>query len=132
MQILNSPASVKTVALPALPPLSLYVHIPWCVRKCPDCDFNSHELKPPPGSHSAARATLDSALEQRYVGALIADLESALPQIWGRPVYTVFLGGGTPSLLTPRALDDLLAAIRARLLLVADAEITLEANPGTF
>ena len=132
MQILQSPAKVRTVALPALPPLSLYVHIPWCVRKCPYCDFNSHELKPPVGSHSAAPVTLESALEQRYVGALIADLESALPQIWGRPVYTVFLGGGTPSLLTPRALDDLLCAIRARLPLVADAEITLEANPGTF
>src|SRR3954470_9177893 len=132
MQILQSPTTRRTIELPALPPLSLYVHIPWCVRKCPYCDFNSHELKPPPGSHSAARATLDSALEQRYIGALIADLESALPHIWGRSVYTVFLGGGTPSLLTPRALDDLLAAIRARLPMVPDAEITLEANPGTF
>jgi putative oxygen-independent coproporphyrinogen III oxidase len=132
MQILQSPATARTVALPALPPLSLYVHIPWCVRKCPYCDFNSHELKSPAGSQGAAQMTLEPALEQRYVGALITDLESALPQIWARPVYTVFLGGGTPSLLTPRALDDLLAAIRARLPLVPDAEITLEANPGTF
>jgi putative oxygen-independent coproporphyrinogen III oxidase len=132
MQILQSPTTRRTIELPALPPLSLYVHIPWCVRKCPYCDFNSHELKGPAGSHSAARVTLESALEQRYVGALIADLESALPQIWGRTVYTVFFGGGTPSLLSPHALDALLSAIRARLTLAPDAEITLEANPGTF
>ena len=131
MQILQSPATATTVALTALPPLSLYVHIPWCVRKCPYCDFNSHELKQASGAGGDI-GVLESALEQRYVGALIADLESALPQIWGRPVYTVFLGGGTPSLLSPRALDALLSAIRARLALAPDAEITLEANPGTF
>ena len=107
------------VSLKALPPLSLYVHIPWCVKKCPYCDFNSHE----------ARGT---APEQEYVEALIADLELALPQIWGRRVYSIFFGGGTPSLFSARAIEELLAAFRARLNLAADAEITLEANPGTF
>ncbi|HUU71101.1 MAG TPA: radical SAM family heme chaperone HemW [Burkholderiales bacterium] len=107
-----------TVRLAALPPLSLYVHIPWCVRKCPYCDFNSHE----------ARGELP---EQAYVAALISDLESALPSIWGRPVHTVFFGGGTPSLLSADAIDRLLAAIRARVTLLPGAEITLEANPGT-
>jgi len=105
--------------LKALPPLSLYVHIPWCVRKCPYCDFNSHEVR-------------GEAPEQEYVQALIADLELALPQIWGRRVYSVFFGGGTPSLFSARAIDQLLTAFRARLNLAADAEITLEANPGTF
>ena len=107
-----------TVRLAALPSLSLYVHIPWCVRKCPYCDFNSHE----------ARGELP---EQAYVAALISDLESALPSIWGRPVQTVFFGGGTPSLLSADAIDRLLAAIRARVTLLPGAEITLEANPGT-
>ncbi len=102
-----------------LPPLSLYIHIPWCARKCPYCDFNSHE----------ARAAIP---EERYVAALIADLEHALPLVWGRRVYSVFFGGGTPSLLSARAVDAVLAAVRARLPLAADAEITLEANPGTF
>jgi oxygen-independent coproporphyrinogen-3 oxidase len=100
------------------PPLSLYVHVPWCVRKCPYCDFNSHEA--------------DGAIPERaYVDALIADLQSALPLIWGRPVQTVFFGGGTPSLLSPAAIDELLAAFRALAMLAPDAEITLEANPGT-
>ncbi len=102
----------------ALPPLSLYIHVPWCVRKCPYCDFNSHE----------ARGELP---ENQYVAALLADLETVLPQVWGRPVLTVFIGGGTPSLLSVRALDTLLSGVRARLPLAADAEITLEANPGT-
>ncbi len=111
------------VSLKALPPLSLYVHIPWCVKKCPYCDFNSHEVRgKSPGE----------APEQDYVPALIADLELALPQIWGRRVYSVFFGGGTPSLFSARAIEELLAAFRARLNLAADAEITLEANPGTF
>ncbi len=101
-----------------LPPLSLYIHIPWCVRKCPYCDFNSHE----------ARGVLP---EDEYVAALLADLESALPRVWGRPVLTVFIGGGTPSLFSVRAMDALLAGVRARLPLAADAEVTLEANPGT-
>jgi len=129
--------SAGTVALAALPPLSLYVHIPWCVRKCPYCDFNSHEMKPPhnhslPLSEERGMAGIDPELERQYVSALIADLELALPQVWGRPVHTVFFGGGTPSLLSARALDELLSAIRARLPLAPDAEITLEANPGTF
>ena len=111
------------VHLKALPPLSLYVHIPWCVRKCPYCDFNSHEVR---GKSQGA------APEQDYVQALIADLELALPQIWGRRVYSIFFGGGTPSLFSARAIEELLAAFRARLNLAADAEITLEANPGTF
>jgi putative oxygen-independent coproporphyrinogen III oxidase len=102
----------------ALPPLSLYVHIPWCARKCPYCDFNSHE----------ARATIP---EERYVAALVADLEQALPLIWGRRVHSVFFGGGTPSLFSARGMDAILAAARSRLALAPDAEITLEANPGT-
>jgi oxygen-independent coproporphyrinogen-3 oxidase len=111
--------SASSIRFQALPPLSVYIHIPWCVRKCPYCDFNSHEAK-------------GALPESEYVAALTADLESALPQVWGRKVYTVFFGGGTPSLLTARAIDDVLAAIRARLPLAPDAEVTLEANPGTF
>ena len=102
----------------ALPPLSLYVHIPWCARKCPYCDFNSHE----------ARAEVPEA---RYVAALVADLEQALPAVWRRRVHSVFLGGGTPSLFSARGIDAILTAARARLALAADAEITLEATPGT-
>src|SRR5512137_1271966 len=103
----------------ALPPVSSYVHVPWCVRKCPYCDFNSHEAK-------------GEAPEAAYVDALVADLELALPSIWGRRVVSVFIGGGTPSLFSAAAVDRLLAAIRARVPLAPDAEITLEANPGTF
>ena len=99
-------------------PLSLYVHIPWCVQKCPYCDFNSHE----------ARGGIPEA---EYIAALIADLESALPLVWGRKVSSIFFGGGTPSLLSGEALDQLLTAIRMRLPLLPEAEITLEANPGT-
>ncbi|MCL5668504.1 MAG: radical SAM family heme chaperone HemW [Gammaproteobacteria bacterium] len=102
----------------ALPPLSLYIHLPWCERKCPYCDFNSHEK----------RADFD---EHRYVRALIADLDQDLPRIWGRPVVSVFIGGGTPSLFSPEALDELFSALRARVRLRPDAEITLEANPGS-
>ena len=102
----------------ATPPLSLYVHIPWCVRKCPYCDFNSHALK-------------DDIPEQAYVNALLADLEHDLPAVWGRAVDTVFIGGGTPSLFSPDAIDRLLCGIRARITLDPAAEITLEANPGT-
>jgi oxygen-independent coproporphyrinogen-3 oxidase len=115
------PAAGTRLALASLPPLALYVHLPWCVRKCPYCDFNSHEWR---GGGALP--------EDDYVSALVADLESALPLVWGRRVQTVFLGGGTPSLFSARALDTLLAAVRARLPLAADAEITLEANPGTF
>ena len=109
-----------SLQLGALPPLSLYVHLPWCLRKCPYCDFNSHELNP---------AQLP---EQRYIDALVADLEASLALVWGRTVHSVFIGGGTPSLFSPEGIDRLLAAIRARLRLAPDCEITLEANPGTF
>jgi oxygen-independent coproporphyrinogen-3 oxidase len=103
-------------------PLSLYIHVPWCVRKCPYCDFNSHPV-PQEGGEIPERA---------YIDALRADLEHALPQVWGRPVGTVFLGGGTPSLLRPEALARLLSDVRALLPLLPDCEITMEANPGTF
>lgn len=102
----------------ATPPLSLYVHIPWCVKKCPYCDFNSHEAR-------------DDLPVTAYIDALIADLEQNLPAVWGRTVETVFFGGGTPSLFPPAAIEELLGQIRARLPLKPDAEITLEANPGT-
>ena len=104
--------------LVAPPPLALYVHWPWCVRKCPYCDFNSHERN----------SDVDDAA---YLAALIADLEAALPHIWNRPVISVFIGGGTPSLMRAETADALLAAIRMRLPLHPGAEITLEANPGT-
>src|SRR4249920_208312 len=92
-----------TLQLGESPPLSLYIHLPWCLLKCPYCDFNSHAL---PGGQPP---------EQRYIDALIADLEAALPQVWGRPVISVFIGGGTPSLFSPEGIDRMLAAIRARL-----------------
>lgn len=104
--------------LTALPPLSVYVHVPWCARKCPYCDFNSHEQP----------ADLP---EGRYLDALQADLEQALPDIWGRQVHTVFIGGGTPSLLSAQGVDRLMAMLRSHLNLWPDAEVTLEANPGT-
>ena len=106
--------------LTALPPLSLYIHLPWCLKKCPYCDFNSHEMR---------AADLP---EQRYLDALMADLEAALPLIWGRTVHSIFIGGGTPSLFSPESIDRLLGDIRARLKLEPACEITLEANPGTF
>ena len=109
-----------SLQLSALPPLSLYIHLPWCLKKCPYCDFNSH-------------AAPNGALpEQAYLDALVADLEAALPLIWGRSVHSIFIGGGTPSLFAPASIDRLLGDIRARLRLEPDCEITLEANPGTF
>ena len=114
-----------TLQLQSLPPLSLYIHLPWCLKKCPYCDFNSHEW-------SATAAAGESLPEQRYLDAECADLEASLPLIWGRPVHSVFIGGGTPSLFSPAAIDRLLGDIRARVRLDADAEVTLEANPGTF
>ena len=105
--------------LSASPPLALYVHFPWCVQKCPYCDFNSHAVRD------------DGIPEAAYRAALVADLESALPQIWGRRVHSIFIGGGTPSLISPDGLDELLTAIRMRVQLDPLAEITLEANPGT-
>jgi putative oxygen-independent coproporphyrinogen III oxidase len=110
-----------TLGLVALPPLALYVHLPWCLKKCPYCDFNSHEW-------SAGGAPP----EARYLEALRADLEAALPYVWGRRVHSVFVGGGTPSLFSPEAIGTLIADVRARLPLDAGCEITLEANPGTF
>ena len=106
--------------LPALPPLSLYIHLPWCLKKCPYCDFNSHAVQG------------EGLPEQRYLDALVADLEAALPLIWGRPVHSIFIGGGTPSLFSPASIDLLLGSVRARLPLTPDCEITMEANPGTF
>ncbi|PYD87654.1 oxygen-independent coproporphyrinogen III oxidase-like protein [Pseudomonas syringae pv. pisi] len=105
--------------LSALPPLSLYVHWPWCVRKCPYCDFNSHEAK-------------GELPEQAYLDALRLDLEQSLPLIWGRKIHTVFIGGGTPSLMSAAGLDRLMSDLRTLLPLELDAEITMEANPGTF
>jgi len=114
------PFAIKSqiVNLRALPPLSLYIHIPWCARKCPYCDFNSHE----------ARGAFP---EREYVTALVRDLELALPLIWGRKVYTVFFGGGTPSILSGESIAEVLRQVRMLLPLDIKAEITLEANPGT-
>ena len=112
----SSPSSVR---LAQLPPLALYVHVPWCAKKCPYCDFNSHQ------------ATGDVP-ERAYVDALVTDLELALPDVWGRRVSSVFFGGGTPSLFSAAAIETLISAFRARLPLAVDCEITLEANPGTF
>ena len=105
--------------LTAPPPLSLYIHYPWCVRKCPYCDFNSHNVKE------------TGIPEQAYVDALLRDLEMSLPRVWGRRVHSIFIGGGTPSLLSPEGLDRLLTSTRTLLPLEPDCEITLEANPGT-
>lgn len=126
------PVGIKSQAVnfKALPPLSLYIHIPWCVRKCPYCDFNSHEVRVPT-SHVMGEDTKQSFPEQEYVAALIRDLELALPLIWGRKVYTVFFGGGTPSLLSGESIEQILRNVRMLLPLALDAEITLEANPGT-
>jgi len=125
MTAIISPAAIlgsQALQLKSLPPLSLYVHIPWCMKKCPYCDFNSYEVRDRSGGMP----------EAGYVAALIRDLEASLPQIWGRKVISVFFGGGTPSLFSPRSIDAILAAVRALLPLEHLAEITLEANPGTF
>jgi putative oxygen-independent coproporphyrinogen III oxidase len=139
-----------TLNLSALPPLALYVHLPWCLKKCPYCDFNSHEWLTPgtpaatppqggvsgsgrPGAGRRARFGDSGDLpEQRYIDALCADLEASLPFIWGRRVHSVFIGGGTPSLFSPEAIERLIGDLRARLPLEAGCEITMEANPGTF
>ena len=107
----------RQVRFAALPPLSLYVHLPWCVKKCPYCNFNSHE-----------RA--GELPEQEYLAALMRDLEGLLPSVWGRRIHSIFIGGGTPSLFTAKAIDELLSGVRSRLQVEPDAEITLEANPG--
>ncbi len=105
--------------LTTLPPLSLYIHIPWCVKKCPYCDFNSHKSP-------------EVLPENDYIDALIRDLEQEVPNIWGRTIKTVFIGGGTPSLFSAKAYDRLFSSLRALLPISHNAEITLEANPGTF
>ncbi|MCG7656530.1 radical SAM family heme chaperone HemW [Wielerella bovis] len=110
---------LNSTSLTALPPLSLYIHIPWCIQKCPYCDFNSHKIK----------TTLN---EQAYIAALLTDLQTELPHFWGRPIETIFIGGGTPSVLSAAAIDQLLSGIRALVKLNPAAEITLEANPSTF
>ena len=132
----------------AMPPLALYIHLPWCVRKCPYCDFNSH-LAPESRLREVAiqlvseghaesvteKGFADSLpidLQRRYLNALIADLDQQLPKIWGRKLYSVFIGGGTPSLFAPELIDELLGAVRARLGMPQSGEITMEANPGTF
>ena len=109
------------MTLTALPPLALYIHFPWCEKKCPYCDFNSHQVKD----------GVQGFDEERYIKALITDLETELPRIWGRQVHSIFIGGGTPSLLSPTGMDALLSAIRARVNLEPGAEITMEANPGS-
>lgn len=103
----------------SLPPLALYIHFPWCIQKCPYCDFNSHELK-------------SDLNEKAYIDALIRDLEQELPSFWGRSISSIFMGGGTPSLFSPESIDRLLSALRARLSFAANIEITMEANPGTI
>ena len=119
MHRVAAPAPAARPVFRTLPPLSLYVHLPWCLKKCPYCDFNSHER--------GGELPVD-----RYLGALRCDLEAALPFVWGRRLYSVFIGGGTPSLFAPEAIDRLLCDVRALLPLDPGCEITLEANPGTF
>jgi oxygen-independent coproporphyrinogen-3 oxidase len=108
----------RQVRFAALPPLTLYVHLPWCVKKCPYCDFNSHERAGP-------------LPEREYLAALMRDLEGFLPSVWGRRIHAIFIGGGTPSLFSAKAIDELLSGVRSRLSVEPDAEVTLEANPGT-
>lgn len=115
----HRPADGAAAQFSSAPPLSLYVHLPWCVRKCPYCDFNSH-------------AAGDELPQGDYIDALLRDLEADLLRVWGRPVVSVFIGGGTPSLFSPEAIGCLLSDLRARLPLLAGAEITLEANPGAL
>ncbi len=111
--------SLREPRFRVLPPLSLYIHVPWCVKKCPYCDFNSHESR-------------EGIPEDAYVDAVIADAEAAVPGVWGRKANTVFIGGGTPSLFSPAAIDRMLTGVRSRIFVAPDAEITMEANPGTY
>jgi putative oxygen-independent coproporphyrinogen III oxidase len=145
--ILGFGVSNNSNLLAALPPLSLYIHIPWCIKKCPYCDFNSHEVRPEakldpvlarPNPAMAKTIPIVPAQPQsgfdeaRYITSLIADLEHTLPKVWGRRIHTIFFGGGTPSLFSAAGIDEILNAVRARLVVDANAEITMEANPGTF
>ncbi|WP_254598817.1 radical SAM family heme chaperone HemW [Polynucleobacter tropicus] len=125
MTNLQKPLQTQAVNLIVLPPLALYIHFPWCEKKCPYCDFNSHQIK----KDGIKQIGFD---EKRYIQALIKDLETELPNVWGRQVHSIFIGGGTPSLLSPVGMDELLCAIRARVNLEPDAEITMEANPGSI
>ena len=109
----------RSTPVPTPIPLSLYIHIPWCIKKCPYCDFNSHEAR-------------NDIPEERYLDALIRDLENELPNIWGRSIESVFIGGGTPSLFSAEGIDKLLRSLRERLNIRPNIEITMEANPGTF
>ncbi|MBC2679778.1 radical SAM family heme chaperone HemW [Pseudomonas baltica] len=118
-RLLYPPAPRPDQALVQLPPLALYVHIPWCVRKCPYCDFNSHTASP-------------VLPEEEYIDALLADLDQDLRAVYGRPLSSIFFGGGTPSLFSAAALGRLLAGVEQRIAFAPDIEITLEANPGTF
>lgn len=129
--ISDAKSALSRVQLSVLPPLALYVHIPWCVRKCPYCDFNSHQIVPGATRWDDAQA-LDPALEQAYIDALILDLERTLPEVWGRRITSIFIGGGTPSVVHPDSIDRLLSAVRARLPQVSELEVTMEANPGTL
>ncbi|OPX54300.1 oxygen-independent coproporphyrinogen-3 oxidase [Oceanospirillum multiglobuliferum] len=115
-------SSVPVLASPVLPPLSLYIHIPWCVQKCPYCDFNSHGLD---------RLAGQAMPEQAYVQALLADLDQDLHWVQDRPLQSIFFGGGTPSLFSPEAIAEILRGVEARIPFVEQIEITLEANPGT-
>ncbi|MCD6674459.1 MAG: radical SAM family heme chaperone HemW [Burkholderiaceae bacterium] len=147
--IARRPAGEESSGVRSAPPLSVYVHLPWCVRKCPYCDFNSHAVlgnspavlgnshaalanSPAAPGNSHASPDGDEVPEHRYLDALRADLEAALPEVWGRPVQTIFVGGGTPSLFSPESIDALLTMLRTLLPVVPGAEITMEANPGTF
>ena len=125
MPTIISPAFIsgsQSPRLKSLPPLSLYIHVPWCLKKCPYCDFNSHEV----------HGQVSDLPESEYVTALMRDLEASLPLIWGRKVNSIFFGGGTPSLFSAQSIDTILSAVRALLPLELGAEVTLEANPGTF
>ena len=126
-----NPVLATQPKLTALPPLSLYIHFPWCEKKCPYCDFNSHQIKDGVGNADAGVKPSQGFDEVRYIKALITDLETELPRVWGRQVHSIFIGGGTPSLLSADGMNELLSAIRARVNLEPDCEITMEANPGS-
>ena len=115
-----------TLNISSLPPLSLYIHLPWCLKKCPYCDFNSHALRADEEGNTAELP------EERYIDAVLKDLEASLPLIWGRPIHSIFMGGGTPSLFAPKSIERLISRVRSLLMLLPGCEITLEANPGTF
>jgi len=126
-----NPVLATRPKLTALPPLSLYIHFPWCEKKCPYCDFNSHQIKDSVSNSESGAKALKGFDEARYIQALITDLETELPRIWGRQVHSIFIGGGTPSLMSADGMNELLSAIRARVNLEPDCEITMEANPGS-